>query len=66
MTDRAFSHPNLGHEIRVEQDRREVRLVFVCHSAMQADDLAENLLRQLQEGAVHFTIMGKPSSITES
>jgi hypothetical protein len=65
MSGRAFSHPNLGREVRVEQDGRTVKLAFICGTRMQADALCEDLLRQLKSGALHMTLMGKPTSITE-
>jgi hypothetical protein len=61
----AFTHTNLGREVRVEQNGRTVKLAFVCGTRIQADQLADDLLRQLQSGELNLTLMGKPTSITE-
>ena len=66
MTDRPFSHPNLGREVRVEQYGREVRLIFVAGTQAKSDALAKDLLRQLKAGALNLTLMGKPTSIEDS
>lgn len=58
-TDRMFTHPNLGRECRVEWLGNEVALVFVCHDEARAEQLAKDLLRQLREGGVNLTLMGK-------
>jgi hypothetical protein len=65
MTDRGFSHPDFGHEARVEWSGREVRLTFVAGTAAQAEDLALSILDQLKQGALNITLMGKPTSIEE-
>jgi hypothetical protein len=65
MTARAFTNPNLGHEVRIEQNGREVRLVFITHTEAKASALAEDLLAQLKGGGVNLTLMGKPTSITD-
>lgn len=65
MTDRMFSHPSFGKEVRVEIHGREVHLVFVGNTAEYADELADDLLAQLKSGAINLTLMGKPTSITE-
>lgn len=64
--DRPFSHPNLGHQVRVEQSGREVRLIFVCGTVDKAEGLADDLLRQLTDGALNLTLMGKPTHVEES
>lgn len=66
MSDRPFSHPNFGKEVRIEQYGREVHLIFVAASKAQSDSMCEELLRQLQGGAVNLTLMGRPTSVTES
>lgn len=66
MTDRGFSHPNFGKEARVEQQGREVRLIFVANTPEQAGDLAEKIVEQLKGGAINLTMMGKPLSVTET
>lgn len=66
MTDRPFTHPNAGKQIRVEQNACEVRLVFVCDTQAMSDSLCKDLLRQLKVGALNLTLMGKPTSIEES
>lgn len=63
MTDRPFSHPHFGQQVRIEQDGREVRLIFVAGSERKADDLVATLLDQLKAGALNLTLMGKPTSI---
>jgi hypothetical protein len=47
MSDRAFTNPNVGKEVRVEQNGREVRLIFVADNRYKADKLFQNLLGQL-------------------
>ena len=64
-TDRQFTHPNFGNQARVEVWGKEVRLIFVASSADMANDFAENLVEQLQSGAVNITLMGKPTSTVE-
>lgn len=66
MSDRPFTHPNFGKEVRIEQYGREVRLIFVAGTKQQSDSMCEDLLRQLQDGAVNITLMGKPSGVTET
>jgi len=65
MTDRQFTHPDIGNAARVEVWGNEVRLIFVCRSEAAAEDVAESILRQLAQGAVNITMMGKPTSIVE-
>lgn len=65
MSDRAFTHPNFGREVRIEQYGTEVHLIFVAGTQAQADSMCEELLRQLKGGAVNLTMMGKPTSIRE-
>ncbi|MBO4228154.1 hypothetical protein [Bradyrhizobium neotropicale] len=64
-TDRGFTHPNFGKEARVELDGREVRLIFVASNVEMAEHLALSILDQLRHGAIHLTMMGKPTSVTE-
>lgn len=66
MSDRPFSHPNFGKEVRIEQNGREVSLIFVAGTMYQADKLVQELLRQLKSGALNMTLMGKPTSVTET
>jgi hypothetical protein len=63
---RPFSHPNLGNEVRVEQIGKEVSLTFVCGTFESANGLADDLLRQLKEGALNITLMGKPTSVEQA
>lgn len=63
---REFSHPNFGTEARVEQQGREVRVIFVAGNEDRAVDLAETILEQLKGGALNITLMGKPTSIHRS
>ena len=65
MTDRVFTHPNFGTEARLEQDGREVRLIFVAATEAKAADLCEAILAQLKAGAINITMMGKPTKVTE-
>jgi hypothetical protein len=64
-TDRQFTHPDVGNQARVEVWGNEVRLIFVCKSVDAAEDVANSILRQLAQGAVNITMMGKPTSIVE-
>jgi hypothetical protein len=61
-----FSHPNVGNEVRVELDGKEVSLTFVCGTFGSAYWLADDLLRQLRDGALNITLMGKPSKVEEA
>jgi len=63
---RGFTHPNFGNEVRVETTGREVALIFVAKSDAAADELAATILQQLKAGAVNITLMGEPTSITET
>lgn len=65
MSDRMFTDPNVGREVRVEQFGLEVRLTFVASNRMKADQLVRNILNQLKAGALNMTLMGKPTSIKE-
>ncbi|MGD9613794.1 MAG: hypothetical protein AB7H90_01205 [Alphaproteobacteria bacterium] len=65
MSDRAFTNPDFGKEVRIEQVGREVHLIFVAGNQYKANKLVENLLAQLKAGALNITLMGKPTSITE-
>jgi len=65
MTDRGFTHPNFGKAARVEVWGKEVRLIFEANTTAQAEDMAETIVSQLKAGALHLTMMGKPTSITE-
>jgi hypothetical protein len=64
-TDRAFSHPDFGREVRVEHRGREVHLIFVTHSVEQAGEFVETLVSQLRSGALNLTMMGEPTSVEE-
>lgn len=66
MSDRPFSHPNFGKEIRVEQYGKEVHLVFVAATQIQSDSCVQELLKQLKTGALNITLMGKPTTVTET
>lgn len=66
MSAQQFSDPNFGREVRIEQDGREVRLIFVAKTKERADSMVERLLGQLQAGMLHITIAGKPTSIEET
>ena len=65
MSGRAFSNPNFGTQARVEVFGKEVRLTFVASTSAKADDLAENIVRQLRKGAINITMMGRPTSVVE-
>lgn len=65
MKDRQFTNPNFGNQARVEVNGREVRLIFVASTEAKANDLAENMLRELANGSITLTMMGKPTSIEE-
>lgn len=66
MSDRPFTHPNFGRQVRIEQFGKEVHLIFVAGTQTQSDDLCDELLRQLKSGALNMTLMGKPTSIKET
>jgi hypothetical protein len=59
MTDRLFSHPDFGREVRVDQFGKEVHLIFVADNVQQANSLVDTLLEQLKAGTLHLTLMGK-------
>jgi hypothetical protein len=65
MSDRGFTNPNVGSEVRIEQYGCEVRLIFVASNTAKADMLAENILSQLKSGALNLTLMGKPTSVID-
>ena len=65
MSDRQFTNPSVGSEVRVEQYGKEVRLIFVASSLAKADALADNILEQLASGSLNITLFGRPTSITE-
>ena len=65
MTDRGFSHPNFGKTSRIEVWGKEVRLIFVANTEAQADDFADYCLKQMKNGAINITLMGKPISVVE-
>ena len=60
--DRPFTHPNFGNQTRVEVWGNEVRLIFVANDRARAESLADYLLDQLKNGAVNFTMMGRPTN----
>ena len=64
MSDRPFTHPNFGSEVRIEQYGTEVHLIFVAKTVAQADNASHELLRQLKSGALNITLMGKPTRVT--
>jgi hypothetical protein len=64
-TDRQFSHPNFGHEARVELNGCEVRLIFVASDRVRAESMALSLLDQLQAGALNITLTGRPKTVIE-
>jgi hypothetical protein len=66
MSDRTFSHPNFGTEIRIEQYGTEVHLIFVGRTLAQSDSMSREFLRQLKKGALNLTLMGTPTSIQGS
>jgi hypothetical protein len=65
-TDRQFTNPDYGKEVRVEVVGREVRLIFVAGTVGKANALADNMIEQLKAGAINITMMGKPMDIEES
>lgn len=65
-TDRQFTNPDYGKEVRVEVAGNEVALIFVAASNAKAELLAGNILNQLKQGAINITMMGKPTHIEES
>lgn len=66
MSAQGFTHPNFGKEVRIEQYGREVHLIFKADTDRQADSLVETILAQLKNGAINLTMMGKPTSVTET
>ena len=64
-TDRQFTNPDYGKEVRVEVMDNEVALVFVADSNRKAEALAENILKQLKAGAFNITLMGRPTKVIE-
>jgi len=58
-----ISHPNFGNEVRIEQYGKDVHLVFVAKTRNLANDLCDELLRQLQKGEIEIKLAGKPTSI---
>jgi hypothetical protein len=40
-------------------------LIFVASTEAKANDLAENMLRELANGSITLTMMGKPTGIVE-
>ncbi|MCD9821156.1 hypothetical protein [Bradyrhizobium japonicum] len=65
MSDRGFSHPNLGHAVEIKQQGNRVALIFVCNTGERATELVDDLLRQLRGGALNITLMGKPTGTKE-
>jgi hypothetical protein len=65
VSAQAFSNPDFGKEVRVEQWGCEVRLIFVAANEAKADALVANLLDQLNAGGLNLTLMGRPTSVTE-
>lgn len=58
-----ISHPNFGNEVRIEQYGKDVHLVFVAKTRELANNLCDELLRQLQAGEIEIKLAGKPTSI---
>lgn len=65
-SDRPFTHPDMGHQARLEQFGTEVRLTFVCSTRAKADSLFDSIGAQLEAGSLNLTLMGKPTSVTKS
>ena len=65
-TDRLFTNPSVGNEVRVEQNGKEVRLIFVAGTYAKANALADNILDQLKAGVLNLTLMGSPTNISET
>lgn len=65
MSDRPFTHPNFGRQVRIKQFGKEVHLIFVAGTQAQSNDLCDELSRQLKSGALNMTLMGKPTSIED-
>ena len=65
VSDRGFTNPNFGKQIRVEVWGKEVQLIFTAGTLDQANDFAEYLVAQLTTGAINLTLMGKPTSVEE-
>lgn len=63
-SDREFTHPDFGTEVRVEVHGRDVCLTFVANSEDLAIEMANDLVGQLKRGALNITLLGKPTSIT--
>jgi hypothetical protein len=61
-----FSHPNFGKEITIEVIGKRVCLTFHAGTVAQAEDLAKSFLAQLNQGGLHLTVMGQPTSVEES
>lgn len=55
-------HPDYGKQVKIERDRREVRVVFVTGSVKQADALYADLSHQLKTGVLAVVLTGKPMS----
>jgi uncharacterized membrane-anchored protein len=64
-TDRKFTNPDYGKEVRVEVMGWEVALVFVADNEAKAQALAENILAELKKGSINISLMGTPTKIVE-
>lgn len=59
----AFSHPNFGHTVQVEQTGREVRLTLFLTDEVKAEAFARDLVKQLSQGMLQLTLGGKVSKV---
>lgn len=55
-------HPSYGKLIKLERDRRQVRLVFITESTKQAEALYADLSHQLKTGVLAVVLTGKAMS----
>jgi len=65
-TDRAFSHPNLGRDAKVELFGRDVVVTLTASTEAQAEDLFDSVVRQLEAGGLNLTMMGLPTKVTKT
>ena len=66
MSDRAFSHPAAGKQVRIEQNGNEVSIILVVSDRQRADDIAERLAAQAQSGYVEFRLWGNVKSVEKT
>lgn len=62
----AFSHPNMGSSVQVEQTGKEVKITIFCADEKRAEGFARNIVQQLKGGMLQLTIGGKVSKVEES